>query len=78
MGHALRWTLVGMVGCAGYAIACWRWPFAACFRCEGGGKKRSPGGRAWRRCWVCKGSGERLRIGRKAWNMWARVKRDGE
>lgn len=53
-----------------YVIACWLWPFAACFGCRGDGKKRSPSGKSWRYCKRCKGTGARLRIGRNLWNWW--------
>ncbi|WP_152363821.1 hypothetical protein [Microlunatus speluncae] len=46
-----------------YALACRIWPFAACRRCTGSGKRRSPGGKAWRDCGRCKGTGKRLRVG---------------
>jgi hypothetical protein len=61
---------------AGYAVACWWWPFAACRRCEGGGKRRSPSGRAWRKCRRCKGTGARLRVGRRV-SSWVRGVKDG-
>lgn len=47
----------------GYVLACWIWPFAACRRCDGAGRFRSPTGRAWRNCKRCKGSGKRVRFG---------------
>ena len=36
----------------GYALGCWLWPFGACRRCKGTGKRRSPFGRA---IWACSG-----------------------
>lgn len=48
----------------GYVIACVVWPFAACRRCSGTGKRRSPSGRAWRPCGRCGGNGARVRWGR--------------
>lgn len=54
-----------------YLLACWLFPFAACLKCHGDGKKRSASGRAWRACRRCKGSGRRLRLGRKVAN-WLR------
>jgi DnaJ-class molecular chaperone len=56
---------------AGYLAACRWWPYAACWRCHGDGKKRSPTGRAWRPCKRCKGTGTRLRIGRRILNRWS-------
>jgi DnaJ-class molecular chaperone len=61
----------------GYAGACWIWPFKACPRCSGTGKKRSPSGRAFRRCRRCEGTGRRLRAGRWIYNQLARIHRDG-
>ncbi len=49
----------------GYAFACWIWPFKACPRCSGSGKKRSPSGRAFRLCRRCEGTGRRLRAGER-------------
>lgn len=46
-----------------YMGACAWWPFAACRRCKGEGRFRSPTGRAWRNCKRCKGSGRRVRFG---------------
>lgn len=57
-----------------YLAACTWWPFKACPRCTGSGKKRSPSGKAWRPCRRCKGSGARLRAGRRAVN-WIRSRR---
>jgi hypothetical protein len=51
--------------CALYGLACAIWPYAACGRCEGAGKIRSPGGKAWRACPRCHRTGERLRWGRR-------------
>lgn len=48
-----------------YVAACAWWPFAACRRCSGTGKRRSPSGRAWRPCGRCDGTGRRVRIGRR-------------
>ena len=61
----------------GYTVACAVWPFRACRRCDGAGKRRSPSGRAFRYCQHCKGTGGSLRIGRRAWNYFRRLHRDG-
>lgn len=50
-----------------YIGACALWPFAACRRCEGTGKRRSPSGKAWRPCRRCRGTGRRVRVGRRAY-----------
>ena len=51
-----------------YALGCWLWPFGACRRCHGTGKRRSPFGRAFGLCRRCHGDGRRLRIGRRIIN----------
>jgi hypothetical protein len=61
--------LAALLVAGGYLVACWIWPFAACMRCKGAGKFRSPSGRAWRYCRRCNGRGARLRIGRRIWNF---------
>jgi hypothetical protein len=52
----------------GYGLGCWLWPFAACTRCKGSGKRRSPFGRAFGDCRRCDGTGKSLRIGRRIIN----------
>ena len=52
----------------GYAFGCWLWPFGACRRCKGTGKRRSPFGRAFGLCRRCDGTGRTLRIGRRIIN----------
>jgi hypothetical protein len=51
-----------------YGLGCWLWPFGACRRCHGTGKRRSPFGRAFGICRRCHGDGRRLRIGRRIIN----------
>lgn len=68
-------AVIGWAGC--YVVACWLWPFASCWRCEGRGKFRSPSGKAWRNCGRCKGSGAKLRVGRKLWTYTRRVHTKG-
>lgn len=65
-GIAAVWLL-------GYLAACWWWPFKACRRCQGRGRFRSPGRKAWRLCRRCKGSGARLRTGRRLINAVRRI-----
>lgn len=60
----------------GYAVACRVWPYAACRKCDGAGRFRSPSGRAWRHCRRCKGSGARVRFGLRIWTKLAAVKKD--
>lgn len=60
----------------GYLFACWVWPFKACRRCDGTGKRRSPSGRAFRLCRRCEGTGRRLRAGRWVYNQLSSVQRD--
>lgn len=53
----------------GYALACWLWPFVACRRCHGTGKRRALfGGKAFGICRRCDGTGRQLRPGRRALN----------
>ncbi len=69
--------LILIVVTLGYLGACVVWPFRACHRCDGAGKRRSPGGRSWRYCHHCHGTGGRLRLGRRAWNYLRRLHHDG-
>jgi hypothetical protein len=57
-----------------YLATCWLWPFAACRRCTGSGKRRAPGGKSWRDCPRCKGTGRRLRLGRRIANRLGRTR----
>ena len=59
-----------------YTVACWIWPFKACRKCTGSGKRRSPSGRAFRLCRRCDGTGRRLRAGRWIYNQLSRRRRD--
>ena len=59
-----------------YFSTCWIWPFTACRKCEGTGRRRSPSGRAFRYCHRCKGTGARLRFGRRVLNLIRRLHRD--
>ncbi|GAA4554371.1 hypothetical protein [Pseudonocardia xishanensis] len=54
-----------------YVAACAWWPYAACRRCSGSGKRRSPTGKAWRPCWRCEGTGRRVRFGRRIYELFA-------
>lgn len=76
MRLAVATTVLALVTAIGYAVACWLFPFAACYRCDGSGKKRSPSGKAWRKCSRCKGSGARLRLGRKVVHWVTGVRKD--
>lgn len=53
---------------AGYAVSCWWFPFARCWRCGGRGRIERKGGRVFRNCRWCKATGRRLRIGRRIYN----------
>ena len=59
-------------------LGCWLWPFGACRRCNGTGKRRSPFGRAFGLCRRCDGDGRRLRIGRRDHQRPARAARQGQ
>jgi len=52
----------------GYGFSCWLWPFGACRRCHGSGKRRNPFGRSFGLCRRCGGDGRRLRVGRRVIN----------
>jgi len=52
----------------GYGFSCWLFPFGACRRCHGSGKRRNPFGRSFGLCRRCDGDGRRLRIGRRVIN----------
>ena len=54
-----------------YLLSCRVWPFTSCRKCDGAGRFRSPGGKAWRYCRRCDGNGSRLRTGRRAMNYLA-------
>jgi hypothetical protein len=73
---AITLTLAGITITLGYCVACWIWPFKACGRCDGTGKRRSPSGRAFRLCRRCDGTGRRLRAGRWIYNHLSRIRRD--
>lgn len=64
---ALVLLAIALAAAAGYVTACAWWPFAACRRCAGAGKRRSPSGKAWCPCRRCKGTGARVRLGRRLW-----------
>ncbi len=57
-------ALIAAIVTAGYFLGCWLYPFGACRRCKGSGKRRSPFGRAFGLCRKCDGTGRTLRIGR--------------
>ena len=60
----------------GYAFTCWLWPFKACRRCAGTGRKRGPIGKIYRLCRRCHGDGLRLRVGRRIANHLRQLHRD--
>ena len=60
-----------------YLGACAAWPFTACRKCRGAGRRRSPSGRAWRYCHRCGGSGARLRTGRRLFNYLRNKHKEG-
>jgi hypothetical protein len=68
-------VLIGLGAVAVYAIACFVWPFTDCGKCGGGGRFRSPSGKAFRRCRRCKGTGTQVRLGRRLWTWLAGVKK---
>jgi len=60
-------VLAGLALLALYGATCWAYPFVAHSRCNGTGKLRNPGRKAWRRCPGCDGTGRRIRLGRRVW-----------
>ncbi|GGQ44037.1 hypothetical protein [Couchioplanes azureus] len=74
---AITLTIAALTVTVCYALGCWIWPFKACRKCHGLGKKRSPSGRAFRLCRRCDGTGRRLRAGRWIYNHLARRRREG-
>jgi len=58
-------ALLTILATGSYLVAAAVWPFTAHRRCNGTGKLRSPGGRAWRACRGCGGTGRKLRSGRR-------------
>jgi hypothetical protein len=77
LGAASALTLTLTAVTLGYAFACWVFPFRACGRCHGLGKRRSPSGRTFRYCRRCKGTGARLRVGRWIYNHLTRIRKEG-
>jgi hypothetical protein len=61
-------ALAAVVVLPAYGVVCSLWPFTACRKCGGSGRRRSPTGKNYGRCRRCKGGGERLRMGRKVMN----------
>jgi hypothetical protein len=61
--------LAALLWAAGYAFACWFWPFAACPKCKGMGSHASPSGKYSRTCRRCKGMGRRERTGLRVWKF---------
>lgn len=59
----------------GYLALCLFWPFRACRRCQGEGRRRGPL-RGVRLCTRCEGTGLRLRLGRRVLNVSRRLSRD--
>lgn len=53
---------------AAYLASCRIWPYAACGRCNGSGKSKSPSRKAFRNCPRCKGTSRRERTGTKFLN----------
>jgi hypothetical protein len=66
---------IGLLATLGYLLACWLWPFAACWWCEGGRKYQNERRKTWRRCGWCEGTGQRRRIGRVVWAYYDRSRK---
>lgn len=76
--ESLYLALAALLWVAGYAIACYIWPFGACLKCKGTGRRKSPSGRYFRPCPRCKGTGRRLRTGRRVFNALHVLREEGE
>ncbi len=74
------WWLVAaaLLWGAGYVLACAVWPFVGHGHCDGTGKRRSPGGKAWRPCKGCGGTGRKVRAGRRLWSGASRLVERGK
>lgn len=70
--------LIGLAWATWYLLACWLWPFSACWWCEGGRKYQSKRRKAWRPCRRCRGTGQRRRIGRVVWAYFAGSKKQAK
>jgi hypothetical protein len=71
-------TLTLTVVTLGYLATCWLWPFVACRRCRGTGRRRSLlGGRAFGLCRRCDGTGRQMRPGRRAINYFRTLHNKG-
>lgn len=71
---AILAVLAGAAWLTGYGLACHLWPFTACNRCQGSGKRRSPSSRHFGHCRRCHGTGRQLRTGRRFLNWLYRTK----
>lgn len=58
-------VLAALIVTVCYLVSCWFWPFGACRKCDGTGKRRSPSRRFFGDCRRCDGTGRRLRTGRR-------------
>lgn len=67
--------LLLIVVTVGYLAVCAVWPFKACRRCRGTGRRRGPM-RGIRLCHRCNATGLRLRWGRRVWNGTRRLYRE--
>jgi hypothetical protein len=65
-------VVIGLLAAAVYAASCWWFPFAACPRCHGTGKRTRGDGKVHRLCKRCDGTGRRLRVGRRVYNAYTR------
>ncbi|GGM43944.1 hypothetical protein ACFFX1_24165 [Dactylosporangium sucinum] len=75
---ALLASLVAVGYGTHYLAACAIFPFAACRRCDGTGKRRNPlSRRMFRLCPRCDGTGRRVRIGRRIYEHFRREYRNG-
>jgi hypothetical protein len=62
-----------LLAAAGYALACWVWPFGTCGACHGTAERVTWLLSRTVPCGRCAGTGQRLRVGRRAYTFLRRA-----
>lgn len=71
--------VAGILAALFYWAACAFWPYLACRRCDGSGRRRAPFGMAgWRTCPRCQGRGRRVRLGRQVYEAARGLRSDDD
>lgn len=65
---ALAAVAGALLAAAGYALACWAWPFGVCGGCRGTTERVTWLLSRTVPCRRCRGTGRRLRVGRRVYN----------